>query len=406
MSIGRSMVARCLFAVLIVSVCGLTLRAQSDVQQAKPYAAMDRSSVSYEGPGRGIGSDIGGETTKIGVILPLDGPGGRQGKLLLQAAQIAIDEANATGAARDGRRFSLAIENESGQWGQASSAIVRLIMQNEAVAVITSTEGSITHQAEQIANKIGAPILTLSSDSTTTRINIPWIFRVGPSDAEQARAIAADILRSGVSRRVLLIVEAGHDGRVGADEFAKAVTALGVTVPERLEINSVTVSTTDVGKQIAGSKAKAIVVWSGPELAEKLLQRLEAIDPSVEIYLCQKAAGFLPSSSTGKLRANTMTVVERREDTREEFVKHFREQTGEEAGMAAEQSYDAVMTVIRAVREVGPNRARLRDFLSSEGNRGKMAQVITFDAAGNRLEELRVVSAKAAAKQETKPEQK
>ena len=89
------------------------------------------------------------------------------------------------------------MRNESEQWGQASNAIVQLITQDEAVAVITSADGRIAHQAEQIANKLGAPVLTLSSDPTTTRINIPWIFRVGTERRGAGRVIAEEIYRLG-----------------------------------------------------------------------------------------------------------------------------------------------------------------------------------------------------------------
>ena len=138
-------------------------------------------------PGTGTDhvSDIRGDTVTVGIILPLQGKDAIQGKLLEQAAQIALDLENANGMLPDGKRFALVVLNESEQWGQASNAIVQLITQDDAVAVITSTDARIAHQAEQIANKVGEPILTLSSDPTTTQINIPWIFRVAPSDAHK-----------------------------------------------------------------------------------------------------------------------------------------------------------------------------------------------------------------------------
>jgi len=37
-------------------------------------------------------------------------------------------------------------------------------------------------------------VLTLSADATTTQIDIPWIFRMGPSDLENADGIAQGIV--------------------------------------------------------------------------------------------------------------------------------------------------------------------------------------------------------------------
>jgi hypothetical protein len=89
---------------------------------------------------------------------------------------------------------------------------------------VPSTETSRTRH--QITNKIAMPIVTLPSDATTTRINIPWIFRRGPGDADQAQLIATDIYRRRNLRKVLLIAEDDHDGRVGAEEFLRAANLL------------------------------------------------------------------------------------------------------------------------------------------------------------------------------------
>ena len=86
----------------------------------------------------------------------------------------------------------------------------------QAIALLSPIDGNIAHQADQIANKIAIPIVILSSDATTTRINIPRIFRRGPGDADQAQLIATDIYRRRNLRKVLLIAEDDHDGRVGS----------------------------------------------------------------------------------------------------------------------------------------------------------------------------------------------
>jgi hypothetical protein len=56
--------------------------------------------------------------------------------------------------------------------------------------LITSANGGIAHQAEQVSNRLGVPILTLASDATTTEVKMPWLYRLGPSDVDQARMFA------------------------------------------------------------------------------------------------------------------------------------------------------------------------------------------------------------------------
>ena len=193
----------------------MTLSAGLSLAQSAPYASINRDAVNYNGPGREANHDLAGSEIRIGLLLPLSGPRQAQGEALRRAAQMAVDDENA--ASPPDRRLTLVTRDESGPWGQASTQIVNLVFDDQAVALITSGEGGSAHLAEQIGNKIGVPILTLSSDSTTTEINLPWIFRLGPTDAAQAQAFAADIYRNRKLQKVLLLSENDRDGRMGAE---------------------------------------------------------------------------------------------------------------------------------------------------------------------------------------------
>ena len=376
-----------LLAALWLGAFESTVVAQTEVPSAQPYASMDREKVSYHGAGRENGKDIRGEAVSIGILLPLSGKRAAEGELLRKAAQIAIDEENRAGGPANGRRFVLAVQDESGQWGQASSAMVHLVMHDEAVALITSTDGSIAHQAEQIANKIGIPVITLSSDPTTTRINIPWIFRVGPSDVEQARAMAAQIYGVGADRKVLLITETGHDGGIGGEEFLKAAKSYRAGAPERLEIDAGGFSATVAAQEISARRPEAVVVWAGAELARQLVLATRETIPTVPIYLCQKAADFLPALLSGDSQKHSAIFTMGTKSLRRGFAKQYQEVTGQAPGIAAQELNDAVGAIAAAVRRGGSNRARVRDELTRKSTGGSEVEVILFDAAGNGTEE-------------------
>ncbi len=204
-------------------------------QQPKPYAAINRDAVSYNGPGRDGAHDLAGPEIRLGLLAPLAGPRQAEGEALRRAAEMAIEEENAA-SLPGGRRLALVTRDESGPWGQASAQIVHMVFDDQAVALITSAEGGSAHLAEQVANKIGVPILTLSSDSTTTEINLPWIFRLGPTDAMQAQAFARDIYQNRKLQRVVLLTQDDHDGRVGGEEFEKAARAMNAPAPTRMMV--------------------------------------------------------------------------------------------------------------------------------------------------------------------------
>jgi len=307
--------------------------------------------------------------------------------------------------------MELAVRNEAERWGQASSEMVQLISEEQVAALITSSDGSIAHQAEQIANKIGIPIVTLASDATTTRINIPWVFRLGPSDEDQARAIEAKLYHPGNPKKVLLLVETDHDGRVGAEEFEKAVERLQGTPPERLEIASSELHLETIAAQVKASAADAIVLWTSTSLAERILPLLRQGNLVRPIYLCRKAAASVLANAFAATEDETQTrnqnplgiwatasVTGATNRETSEFAKRYREKTGVWPSFEALQIYDAVRLVAESLRATGANRTRLRDYMAA-GNRFEgLSETFVFDSAGNTLGEVHLLQLATATK--------
>jgi branched-chain amino acid transport system substrate-binding protein len=370
---------RLLLAVFAFVLLGTGVLAQSG-SSPTPYASMNRDEVAYRGPDRGSTKDLPGEVTTIGVLLPLHGARAAQGTALRTAAQMALDDELASGSGTPGRRLALAFRDESERWGQASSEMAELIDQQQAIALITPADGNIAHQAEQIANKIGIPVLTLSSDATTTRINIPWIFRLGPSDTDQAKLIAADIYQRRNLRRALLIAEDDHDGRVGAEEFSRAANLLHAAAPERVDFNPATSDLAALANTLKSKLPDAIVVWTGAEAAATVLSVLRQAAPSAVIYLCSKAAQLLPQLSQPWFSASLVLPTT---DRASNFAVRYRRQAGLEPTVAARAIYDAVRLLSAAVRSAGPNRARVRDYLASGVTYSGLSGAFSFDKAGN-----------------------
>jgi branched-chain amino acid transport system substrate-binding protein len=365
-----------IFAFVLIATTGF---AQSGDSPA-PYASMNRDEVAYRGPDRRSMKDLSGDVVTIGIILPLHGPRVAQGTALRAAAQMALDDELASTSGTPGRRLALAFRDESERWGQASSEMVELIDQQQAIALITGPDGNIAHQAEQIANKIGIPILTLSSDATTTRINIPWIFRFGPSDADQSKLIASDVYQRRNLRKVLLLAEDDHDGRVGSEEFMRAAKSLEAAAPERVDFNPAS-DLASLADTLKSKPDDAIVLWSGPEAADRLLSVMRQATPSVAIYLCSKAAQLAtPSSQQAWF---TAVLVLPMTDRASEFAVRYRGQTGLEPTAAAREIYDAVHLLAAAIRTAGPNRARVRDYLASGVTYSGVSGAFSFDKAGN-----------------------
>jgi branched-chain amino acid transport system substrate-binding protein len=355
---------------------------------AEPYAVIPRDAVNYSGPGRDARHDLTGSEIKIGFLAPLTGPHQNEGKALLQAMQLAIED-EAASPLPEGRRLSIVPRDQSGPWGRTSNEVVHLVYEDQAVAIVTSLDGGSAHLAEQVANKVGIPVVTLSTDPTTTQINLPWIFRLGPTDTQQARAFARDIYVARKLKQVMLIAENNHDGRVGSAEFQKAARELNAPSVIQLVIDPANWNPDSVVTQIMAEKPEALVFWTGPETAAGLLPLFRKTLLTAPVYLCHEAA----QQRSGADQENIWIVSPRLAGSplRTSFEKRYRTRAGTAPTCAAAQAYDAVRLLAAALRRSGPNRARLRDALAALSSYPGVSGVIAFDHAGNDLSDVTLV---------------
>ncbi|MDR3674057.1 MAG: ABC transporter substrate-binding protein [Acidobacteriota bacterium] len=382
------------FRCLLLILAAVAFSSTSSVAQspsAAPYAAIDRNAVNYNGPGRDAGHDLAGAEIRIGLLAPLSGSLQAEGDALRRAAQMAIDEINGSSplGLSGGNHLSLVARDESGPWGQASKQVVQMVFDDRAVALITSSDGGTAHLAEQVGNKIGVPVLTLSTDTTTTEINLPWIFRMGTTDTAQAQAFARDIFQIRKFKRVVLLNQDDRDGRIGGDEFAKAAREMSTPAPIRIVVEPGNLPEETGMKEL--ETAQAIVIWTDAAAANLLTARLRNSLPTVPVYLCHKAAESDPGNN-GQLPCPTCvsqdgnrwiaSAAESPEAWRA-FRQRYQKLYGAEPGLGAAEAYDAVRILAATLRQSGPNRARLRDALAGISGFPGASGVISFDRAGN-----------------------
>jgi len=263
------------------------------------------------------------------------------------------------------------------------------VFDDQAVALITSAEGDSAHLAEQVGNKIGVPILTLSSDSTTTEINLPWIFRMGPTDAVQTQAFARDIYQKRKLQRVVLLNQDDRDGRLGGEAFIKAAGETNAPAPLQVMVDPKKITEAMAAKDLA--TAQAVVIWTDAPTASRLTARMREARPGVPLYLCRKATeGDLSSEDPAPCPVCSnpdagpwIAAAPESPQARADFYQRYRRRFGAEPGLGASEAYDAVRVLAASLRQSGPNRARLRDALATVSTFAGASGIISFDHAGN-----------------------
>ena len=100
-----------------------------------------------------------------------------------------------TGKPTERQWLGLPVESKQ-NWGTASTQLVHALMDEHAVAIV-ALDRDASHLSEQLALKCFVPVLALSSDTSLTSANIPWIFRLSPGATP---AFALRVLREATRR--------------------------------------------------------------------------------------------------------------------------------------------------------------------------------------------------------------
>jgi hypothetical protein len=250
--------------------------------------------------------------------------------------------------------------------------MVELIEQQHVAVLITAFDGEIAHQAEQVANKLSLPVITLSGDRTTAQNNIPWIFRLGPTDTDQAQLMTAEIAAHSTHENILPVSEADHDGRIGAREFLNAAKhSCPLASVQSLQTNSSSWVENFWQQQIKMIQPDVLVLWTNPESAFRLLAIARSYRQDTLALLSRKAEQY-SASDTPAVYSESRGVSQNHQQIEHEFVVFFGGRvniagdlsdlnSSETANdkFAIPQIYLAVRIAVSALRHTGPNRARL-----------------------------------------------
>src|SRR5919107_1043007 len=180
-------------------------------------------------------SDAGSGPVAIGLSTPLSGPAASLGENERNGVELAIDRINADGGVLDGRDLDLAAEDNACNPTDGVGSVSKLITQEDAATVIGALCSGVTLAAMPLAqrNKVPFVVSTSTSPDITTQSGAggnEYTFRINPSDATLATALAGYLADEGSISRLSILAEDSTYGRGGAAALRSALEDEGIEV--------------------------------------------------------------------------------------------------------------------------------------------------------------------------------
>jgi branched-chain amino acid transport system substrate-binding protein len=200
-----------------------------------------------------------------------------------------------------------------------------------------------------------------------------WLFRVCPSDVQSSRAVANFLLDSLHAMRAAIIYRNDSYGKDWAKSFAETYqTRKGSIVQRDPYLQGVTPWYAYAG-YLKALKPDVLLFPGSQEDALVLLRAMRDVGVSVPLIGGDATSGLEDYAKEFPDVRYTAFFLARRAESLEAkaFVAAYLERFKTEPDQRAALAYDAAMLIGRGVLEVGPDRAKIRDYVESIGAAGK-----------------------------------
>jgi branched-chain amino acid transport system substrate-binding protein len=333
------------------------------------------------------------DALRIGVILPLTGPGAPYGNQVMEGINVAAAEAVAQGLVEK-ERLKLIVEDDKTETAQGVNAINKLISADGVRVVIGALASSVTLACAPVAEREKVLLLSPGSSSDLISEAGDYIFRIAPRDSYDGEFLARAMSRDfGVKSAAILHLD--NDFGVGLmKSFVAAFEGNGgkVVMREsfpmgssdfRTQITKLKTGTFDALLLIAAGNENVVALRQIREIGLKTQMFAPSTlnDPDLIRLAGESANGVIFSAASFDGIKNDPAV----KAFFEAFSRAYRDK---QPTTFTAYGYDSLMILLRAIKEKGYDSERIKTFLYSMPVFHGASGPTTFDAKGDALKEL------------------
>lgn len=327
------------------------------------------------------------QVVKIGVIGARSGASAALGQYL-DAAIAAFNHINDSGGI-NGYRFEVVLRDDETNPTKAAELTKELIYKEKVAAIIGPTNTSnamamvplVTQGKVPLIDPVATGTQIVESGFAEAKGGPSWVFSVTVPDDVQAVRMAQYLKDHGLTKPAIVHDDTAY-GSDGSQQLQKALSAVGITPVATIAHNLSSPDLTPFMLRAREAGADAVLLWSlGHDQAQAAKAKAK-LGWDVPLLGCTSmqtsnfralagadAEGGLSIWPKGHVRAPKEEMPQRILDAYEVYLKYY---GGDAKTIPLDTwgsgtfAYDAAMIVAQAVAAVGPDPAKIRDYLETQ----------------------------------------
>ena len=321
------------------------------------------------------------EPYKVGAVFSVTGRTSFLGEPEKKTAVMIAEAVNKTGGI-NGHPLELVIYDDESDETKCVLAVKRLIKKDKVPVIIGPSLSGNTLAVVKVMNDAKIPLVSCAASNkiVTPVVDRKWIFKVPQSDTHAVEKIYDYQLKKGINKIAIMSVSTGF-GASGREELLRLAPAVGIKILADERYGPKDTDITAQLTRIRGTDAQAIVNWSvGPTQVLAVKNWHDLGMTNIPFYQShgfgsrkniELAAGAAEGVFCPLGRVNIPDLVPADHPQKkiiEIYNKAYQDKYNEPLSSFGGHGWDALNLVIDALRAVGPDSAKIRDYIETRTN--------------------------------------
>jgi len=332
------------------------------------------------------------ETIKIGAILAVTGPASFLGGPEARTLEMLTEGINAKGGIK-GNKIQLIVKDSGGSPEKAISFAKQLIEEEKVFAILGPSTSGETMKIKNIAEDGKTILLSCAAAEVIVNPVAKHVFKTPQKDDFVAQKIFATMKEMGITKIAVVSSNTGF-GQAGKAQLAEAAPKFGIQILENEVYDSKATDLSAVIAKLSANKdVQALINWSIEPAQSIVLKNARQAGWNVPIFQSHgfgnieyvKAAGAAAEGvifPAGRLLiADQLPKNHPQKAVLTAYKKNYETRFKEEASTFGGHGYDALMILVRAIEQAGPDREKVRTAIENLKGFVGTGGVFNFSAA-------------------------
>ena len=321
------------------------------------------------------------EPYKVGAVFSVTGRTSFLGEPEKKTAVMIAEAINKVGGI-NGHPLELVIYDDESDETKAVLAVKRLLKKDKVPVIIGPSLSGNTLAVVKVMNDAKVPLVSCAASNkiVTPVVDRKWIFKVPQSDTHAVEKIYDYLLKNGIKKIAIMSVSTGF-GASGREELLRLAPQVGIEILADERYGPKDTDITAQLTRIRGTDAQAIVNWSvGPTQVLAVKNWHDLGMTKMPFYQShgfgsRKNITLAAGAAEGVLcplgRVNIPNLVPADNPQKkiiEIYNAAYQEKYKEPLSSFGGHGWDALNLVIDALKAVGPDSAKIRDYIETRTN--------------------------------------